>query len=146
MTAAMRAPRMLSNVIRSSHRFAPGIEAFHQFSTQAEYKPAISIPKSSSALKTTFDLPDPSSSLNSNVARPLVKIVATIGPTSEQAEALKNVVHAGMAIMRLNFSHATSSEVVSTFQLGNCLLLLNHVHQAHFGLLCVALFSGATNP
>ncbi|OEU19216.1 pyruvate kinase [Fragilariopsis cylindrus CCMP1102] len=42
---------------------------------------------------------------------PLTKIVATIGPTSEQAEPLKKVVEAGMKIMRLNFSHATTEEV-----------------------------------
>jgi pyruvate kinase len=42
---------------------------------------------------------------------PLTKIVATIGPTSEQAEPLKECVDAGMKLMRLNFSHATPQEV-----------------------------------
>jgi pyruvate kinase len=42
---------------------------------------------------------------------PLTKIVATIGPTSEQLEPLQKVVNAGMKIMRLNFSHATKEEV-----------------------------------
>jgi hypothetical protein len=62
--------------------------------------------------KTSFDLPDPT------IANPtgekkyqLTKIVATIGPTSEQLEPLKKVVQAGMKIMRLNFSHATIEEV-----------------------------------
>jgi len=41
----------------------------------------------------------------------LTKIVATIGPTSEQLEPLQKVVKAGMKIMRLNFSHATKEEV-----------------------------------
>ena len=41
----------------------------------------------------------------------LTKIVATIGPTSEQLEVLQNVVRGGMRIMRLNFSHATVEEV-----------------------------------
>ena len=41
----------------------------------------------------------------------LTKIVATVGPTSEQAEPLKLCVKAGLHIMRLNFSHATPEEV-----------------------------------
>jgi hypothetical protein len=63
-------------------------------------------------LKTTFNLPDPT--IESPSGRPyhqLTKIVATIGPTSEQEEPLKKVVRAGMKIMRLNFSHATIEEV-----------------------------------
>ena len=42
---------------------------------------------------------------------PLTKIVATIGPTSEQLPVLQEVVRAGMSVMRLNFSHATVEEV-----------------------------------
>ena len=41
----------------------------------------------------------------------LTKIVATIGPTSEQLPVLQELVHAGMNVMRLNFSHATVEEV-----------------------------------
>lgn len=41
----------------------------------------------------------------------LTKIVATIGPTSEQFDVLQDVVKGGMRIMRLNFSHATTDEV-----------------------------------
>jgi pyruvate kinase len=41
----------------------------------------------------------------------LTKIVATIGPTSEQLPVLQEVVKSGMRIMRLNFSHATVEEV-----------------------------------
>jgi len=41
----------------------------------------------------------------------LSKIVATIGPTSEQLPVLKDVVRSGMRVMRLNFSHATVEEV-----------------------------------
>ena len=44
-------------------------------------------------------------------AAPLTKIVATIGPASEQAEELAGCVTAGMRVMRLNFSHATVEEV-----------------------------------
>jgi pyruvate kinase len=41
---------------------------------------------------------------------PLTKIVATIGPASEQNPTLSHVVEAGMRIMRINFSHATYEE------------------------------------
>lgn len=63
-------------------------------------------------IKTTFDLPDPASPKSStSQSKQLTKIVATIGPTSEQAEPLYDVTKAGMRIMRLNFSHATPEEV-----------------------------------
>lgn len=63
-------------------------------------------------LKTTFHLPDPTVACSSGrTYHQLTKIVATIGPTSEQEEPLRRVVHAGMKIMRLNFSHATKEEV-----------------------------------
>jgi len=41
---------------------------------------------------------------------PLAKIIATIGPASEQAPMLQSVTDAGMRIMRINFSHATYDE------------------------------------
>lgn len=70
------------------------------------------------SIRTNFDFvtaaPSTSSSTNNtNKAAhlPLVKIVATIGPTSEQEEPLRKVVQAGMTVMRLNFSHATREEV-----------------------------------
>jgi len=63
-------------------------------------------------VKTKFDLPDPSDrDVDSLHKLQLTKIVATIGPTSEQREPLKLVTNAGMRIMRLNFSHATKEEV-----------------------------------
>nr|AIT70004.1 pyruvate kinase [Saccharina japonica]AIW62933.1 pyruvate kinase [Saccharina japonica] len=40
----------------------------------------------------------------------LTKIVATIGPVSEDFEPLQQVVDAGMRVMRINFSHATFEE------------------------------------
>lgn len=40
---------------------------------------------------------------------PLSKIVATIGPASENLPMLSYVVNAGMRIMRINFSHAVSN-------------------------------------
>ncbi|CAJ1967063.1 unnamed protein product [Cylindrotheca closterium] len=63
-------------------------------------------------LKTSFELPCPTEvQADGTRAFQLTKIVATIGPTSEQLEPLKKVVDAGMKIMRLNFSHATTEEV-----------------------------------
>jgi hypothetical protein len=63
-------------------------------------------------LNTSFDLPDPAAPHTSeNKPFQLTKIVATIGPTSEQLEPMRKVVNAGMKIMRLNFSHATVEEV-----------------------------------
>jgi pyruvate kinase len=41
----------------------------------------------------------------------LTKIVATIGPTSEQFHVLQKLVRCGLRVMRLNFSHATVEEV-----------------------------------
>ena len=77
-----------------------------------------SSPSLAKAIETKFDLPDPQH-LNSasdgfggdSWAPRLTKIVATIGPTSEQLPVLQKVVEAGMRIMRLNFSHATVEEV-----------------------------------
>jgi len=40
----------------------------------------------------------------------LTKIVATIGPASEEKEPLEQCVAAGMNVMRVNFSHATKDE------------------------------------
>lgn len=60
-------------------------------------------------VSTSFKLPDPAT--DATHEDELTKIVATIGPTSEQAEPLLKVTDAGMKIMRLNFSHATKEEV-----------------------------------
>jgi pyruvate kinase len=68
---------------------------------------------SRSTITTKFDLPDPADrtqDMDRNTLQ-LTKIVATIGPTSEQRGPLKAVTEAGMRIMRLNFSHATLDEV-----------------------------------
>lgn len=70
---------------------------------------------SGQALTTKFNLPDPTrdDTCPSYGIKPLQlsKIVATIGPTSEQLEPLTEVVRHGMSVMRLNFSHATKEEV-----------------------------------
>jgi pyruvate kinase len=60
---------------------------------------------------TAISSSDGSASTTSARNLPLTKIVATIGPTSEQREPLFKVVKAGMTVMRLNFSHATREEV-----------------------------------
>ena len=69
------------------------------------------LPRASAAtfVTTSFKLPDPAT--DATHEDELTKIVATIGPTSEQAEPLLKVTAAGMKIMRLNFSHATKEEV-----------------------------------
>jgi len=44
------------------------------------------------------------------MAMPLTKIVATVGPASEDDVTLPKCVDAGLSVMRCNFSHATSDE------------------------------------
>ena len=93
---------------------------------------------SARALKTSFDLLDPTTvknGMDGNGPLQLTKIVATIGPTSEQEEPLKKVVKAGMKIMRLNFSHATKEEV--ELRLKN--LALSQVCMRVFVKCCVSL-------
>ncbi|GAB5034392.1 pyruvate kinase [Nannochloropsis oceanica] len=60
----------------------------------------------------------------------LTKIIATIGPASEQFPELQACVKSGMRIMRLNFSHATYEE--ATLRINN--LRKSHgVHSAAMG-------------
>jgi len=73
-----------------------------------------------SSITTSFNLPNPQSNKKKNNLA-LTKIVATIGPTSEQMPALQYVVDEGMSVMRLNFSHATTEEVeLRTTNLASC--------------------------
>jgi hypothetical protein len=91
--------------------------AFYSSSSLAAASPSYFSTRTLLPIKTTFDLPDPAAVFDghrddtSHTSFPLAKIVATIGPTSEQKEPLYNVTAAGMRIMRLNFSHATVEEV-----------------------------------
>lgn len=63
------------------------------------------------SVSTSFMEPDGLKARPNNCHGSLTKIVATIGPTSEQLPVLQQLVHAGMTVMRLNFSHATVEEV-----------------------------------
>ena len=38
------------------------------------------------------------------------KIVATLGPASSSAEVLKQLIDAGVDVVRLNFSHGTAAD------------------------------------
>lgn len=70
------------------------------------------------SMSTSFHLPDFRQSPKNKA---LTKIVATIGPTSEQMPTLGHVFEGGMNIMRLNFSHATKEEVeLRTTNLAQC--------------------------
>ena len=73
---------------------------------------------SKATLSTPSKLSDIAISTNSDEASlqgqwnaQLTKIVATIGPTSEQLPVLQDLVRNGLRVMRLNFSHATEEEV-----------------------------------
>ncbi len=45
-----------------------------------------------------------------------VKIVATIGPASRDLETLRSLIHAGMDVARLNFSHGNYAEHRQTYE------------------------------
>jgi pyruvate kinase len=59
----------------------------------------------------------------------LSKIVATIGPASENLPMLPKVVEAGMRIMRINFSHATYDE--ANLRVNNLKLSPGHTSTKH---------------
>ena len=42
------------------------------------------------------------------------KIVATIGPGSAQPETIRRMLHAGMTVARINFSHGDNAEHTKT--------------------------------
>ena len=48
---------------------------------------------------------------------PATKIVCTIGPASESPQVLSRMIHAGMNVARLNFSHGTQAEHGQKIQL-----------------------------
>lgn len=104
---------------RSSSTLMSATSTTHQMSLSSP--PDIKSSSRSFSSRSSFDLPDPRSMMsyqssleytNAQKWNPqLSKIVATIGPTSEQLPVLQDVVRSGMRIMRLNFSHATVEEV-----------------------------------
>lgn len=51
-----------------------------------------------------------------NVNRSKAKIVCTLGPSSHGIEMLTNLIHAGMDVVRLNFSHGTPDEHLETLK------------------------------
>ena len=105
---ARNSARQLSRVAASSKQSSTLSASVRCFSVK-DYREASA---DAMQLKTSFDLPDPAAELPAGRSHhQLTKIVATIGPTSEQLEPLQRVVGAGMKIMRLNFSHATTEEV-----------------------------------
>ncbi|MEK9137386.1 MAG: pyruvate kinase, partial [Bacteroidota bacterium] len=50
------------------------------------------------------------------VARSKAKIVCTLGPSTSTVEMLVNLIHAGMDIVRLNFSHGSYEDHLTTLQ------------------------------
>ena len=102
--------KQLSRHARNSNNVAASQRFLSSFDIPLAFAPGAS--KGARQLKTSFELPDPSVADDMG-KKPfqLTKIVATIGPTSEQLPMLEQVVGAGMKIMRLNFSHATVEEV-----------------------------------
>ena len=88
-----------------------GALAYHSSSVRTFFGSPATTNLSHLKFTTKFDLPDPAVANATQTSLPLTKIVATIGPTSEQAEPLKQCVRAGVHHMRLNFSHATPDEV-----------------------------------
>jgi hypothetical protein len=111
---------MFARVARTSARHchskaqaAPALQRSSNVTTRlhsVKHYPGASL--GAKALQTSFELPHPNFDCPTQGKKfSLTKIVATIGPTSEQLEPLQKVVTAGMKIMRLNFSHATTEEV-----------------------------------
>lgn len=54
-----------------------------------------------------------------NFTQKKTKIVATIGPSSDNYETLKQMVKDGVSVVRVNFSHGDRSEQIKKFQLAN---------------------------
>lgn len=90
----------------TTHRQGGATGTTRQFSVR-EYPEANPLARN---IKTAFNLVDPTALMGQD-GLALTKIVATIGPTSEQREPLQKVAQSGMKVMRLNFSHATQDEV-----------------------------------
>mmetsp|Transcript_17594 Transcript_17594/g.27405 ORF Transcript_17594/g.27405 Transcript_17594/m.27405 type:complete len:549 (+) Transcript_17594:46-1692(+) len=88
--------------LRAASRHKPSFNGLRTLSTQ-------SASSSESAVYIKSNKADDASVCN--LFPQLTKIVATIGPASEQYDVLSGLVRNGLRIMRLNFSHATVEEV-----------------------------------
>ncbi|MDF1867080.1 MAG: pyruvate kinase, partial [Saprospiraceae bacterium] len=60
------------------------------------------------------------------------KIVATIGPASSSYEMLDKLVHAGVDVFRLNFSHGTHEQHQEVIER---IVRINEEHGTHVGIL-----------
>src|SRR6516225_10887167 len=57
------------------------------------------------------------SSLNDSVSQRRAKIVATLGPASNTVSVFRDLVRAGVDVVRLNFSHGTHEEKLALIQM-----------------------------
>lgn len=96
------------------------------FSSSSSFSFSSSSSRSHKSLPFSFQralLPFSSNNNNNNEQThiPLTKIVATIGPASEQFPMLSQLHSVGLNIMRINFSHATYEEAdLRTTNLNKC--------------------------
>src|ERR1700758_1584994 len=62
-------------------------------------------------------MPLPESTLNDSVTQRRAKIVATLGPASNTVSVFRDLVRAGVDVVRLNFSHGTHEEKLALIQM-----------------------------
>ena len=62
-------------------------------------------------------MPFAESSLNDSVSQRRAKIVATLGPASNTVSVFRDLVRAGVDVVRLNFSHGTHEEKLALIQM-----------------------------
>lgn len=69
----------------------------------------------------------------------MTKVVATIGPGSDNPEVLQDIVDEGMRIMRINFSHATYDEAQTRLDLLRSMRGVHSLHGSDFNLRATLL-------
>lgn len=104
LRTSARGGRALARVAAAPRGARVGVRSFSSSAVGAT-------PPLPSSLWTTTTTNDGDGTVPRRKSWNLTKIVATVGPTSEQFEVLQPLVRAGLRIMRLNFSHATVEEV-----------------------------------
>src|SRR6201997_2286442 len=62
-------------------------------------------------------MPFAETSLNDSVSQRRAKIVATLGPASNSVPVFRDLVRAGVDVVRLNFSHGTHEEKLALIQM-----------------------------